>query len=94
MLCKCNSPDCNDHLHHLKWPQSENRTRLTLIFTTSTDENNQAIVPTKKPRKSDAPVEPSNSSLGGKGKEKGTKPQFWQEVKLDREDEVKYVIAF
>jgi hypothetical protein len=61
--------------------------QIDLDLTTSTDENDPAIVPTKRPRKS---VEPSNSSLG---KEKSTKPQVWQEVKLDREDEVRNIIT-
>jgi hypothetical protein len=57
------------------------------------DENNQAVAPTKKPRKLDAPVDPSSSTSDKNGQEKSTKPQSWQEVKLDGEDEVKNIMT-
>ena len=67
---------------------------LDLTGTYSMDENNQAVAPTKKPRKLDASnVDPSSSTSDKNGKEKSTKPQSWQDVKLDGEDEVKNIMA-
>ena len=46
-------------------------------------------------RKLDAPVasDPSKLASDKKGKEKSTKPQSWQEVKIDGKDEVRIFIT-
>lgn len=62
--------------------------QVDLDLTTTVDENNQDIAPTKKARKSDAS---STLTSETKGKEKSTQPESWKDMRLDGEDEVRNI---
>jgi hypothetical protein len=67
---------------------------LDLTVAQSVDESSQAVAPTKRARKSNTTEDPSTASTSEtKGKEKSTKPQSWQELNLDGEDEVRNLIT-